>query len=416
MTSESAAAGPEQRGRTDWDTQQRKLELAKQTYTEVLDATKHQDDKVGRYLAALAFLTTGAIALLFRGDTLPRKFEFSGDYPFEPQLPLVALAGLGFFACVLLSVGLLLLCLSTPLRVPGQRRDASGRGRSLEGSRLFFSYIGAEPVKVWKQRWDLPAEEIQAEMTTHYFAEAHNLAERARSKYQHTNEAAALFVFGLVFLAFAVSLTVYASLQPPGVIQVGRGVTLTVGIVGALYSGAVLHSQFVHEQQSMQEFVDWFGQVSRDSVSRRGATAALGRMAVLAPVALVIVSALEDGIRDRILGALISVVTVGVSFWLTRLRWTTKCPQCKKRIVALALMGLTVVVAGFTLGGPFQFSLLLVYPAFLFFGTLRESSRRHRISQYRLAGAAPTGHGADCLVYSTSAKSAISEPETVGPA
>ncbi|MFC7358891.1 hypothetical protein [Nocardioides astragali] len=414
MTSESEDTDREQGGKEDWDARQRKLELAKQTYTEVLDATKHQDDKVGRYLAALAFLTTGAIALLFRGGILSRQFEFSGNYPFEPKPPLIAIAALGFFACVLLSVALLLLCLSTPLRVPGQRRDASKKGSSLSGSRLFFSYIGAEPISEWRARWDAPAEAIQAEMTSQYFTEAHNLAERARSKYQHTNEAAALFVFSLVFLALAVSLTVYASLQPSDVVPVGRGVTLIVGLVSAFYSWAVLHSQVVHEKQSMQDFVDGINRVDQKAISRKEATGSLAWMSALLPIALVLVAAIEDDRGIRTLAAVFFIFALGWAFSLTQSRWTTKCPSCRRRTLGLALMGISAIVVGFALGGPFQLALLLVYPTFLFMSTLRESSRRHRISQYRLVGAAPGAHSAACLVYSQRVERPDAAPETVG--
>lgn len=36
------------------------------TYREVLDATKHQDDKVGRFLTAISFLTAGTVAVVLQ--------------------------------------------------------------------------------------------------------------------------------------------------------------------------------------------------------------------------------------------------------------------------------------------------------------------------------------------------------------
>src|SRR4051794_32127601 len=53
----------------------RAIELAERAYKEVLDATKHQDDKVGRFLTAIAFLTTGSIALIATGVALRRSFS-----------------------------------------------------------------------------------------------------------------------------------------------------------------------------------------------------------------------------------------------------------------------------------------------------------------------------------------------------
>lgn len=39
------------------------LQLAKDSYKEVLDATKHQDERIGRFLTAIAFLVSAGIAL-----------------------------------------------------------------------------------------------------------------------------------------------------------------------------------------------------------------------------------------------------------------------------------------------------------------------------------------------------------------
>ena len=46
----------------DLGAENRRLEFARHVYEEVLDATKHQDDKIGRFLAAIAFLFAGAVA------------------------------------------------------------------------------------------------------------------------------------------------------------------------------------------------------------------------------------------------------------------------------------------------------------------------------------------------------------------
>ena len=52
-----------------------KVEIASRSYKEVLDATVHQDDKVGRILTAAAFLTTGALTIItrIRGSERPAR-------------------------------------------------------------------------------------------------------------------------------------------------------------------------------------------------------------------------------------------------------------------------------------------------------------------------------------------------------
>src|ERR1700723_3669088 len=55
----------------------RYFEYARLSYTEVLDATKHQDDKIGRLLTAVAFLTVAALAMVqFKLGTNPTTAHF----------------------------------------------------------------------------------------------------------------------------------------------------------------------------------------------------------------------------------------------------------------------------------------------------------------------------------------------------
>ena len=101
-----------------------KLGMITSSYAEVLDATKHQDDKIGQLLTSIAFLTaaTLAMAALESGNFITRSFEV------EPyKLPLALIALVAFLVGVAWSVMLLLVSLSTPLRVPGLVRSQGGR-------------------------------------------------------------------------------------------------------------------------------------------------------------------------------------------------------------------------------------------------------------------------------------------------
>lgn len=188
-----------------------KLDLAERSYNEVLDATKHQDDKVGRFLTAIAFLTTGSIALITAtpGDALARDFEIRGDASY----PLLAWATGAFLAFTLASVTLLLLCLSVPVRLPKSEHD-----RFTE-SHLFYSYIASRRPEEWARKWDVgdPLDQtkvgaIEASITNDYIGEAQNLAERTNAKYRHSYEASWLFVCALLFLGIAMYLRVLAYL------------------------------------------------------------------------------------------------------------------------------------------------------------------------------------------------------------
>jgi hypothetical protein len=396
----------------DWPDFQseRRLELAKETYQEVLDATKHQDDKVGRYLAAIAFLTTGAIAFLFGGSDLKRQFSFAGDFPLTINVPLVALAAGGFFACVLLSVGLLLLCLSTPLRAPSQRRD---RPSSLVSSRIFFNYIGGEPVRRWERRWTERPSAITRELSRQYVRESHNLAERVRAKYQHTGEAAILFVFSLLFLALAIAFTIWARFEPPrSEVVVDRGISLTVALVAVLYSWAILRTQVVDEIQSVQTFLDAEtgaryttakGIESHEEAKRkRKATRRLTITAWLVPVALTAIALTGDDPSARWCLGLASSLLLGFSLWVTSPRWypaAQACRACAARIAIVSVLGFGAIVTCFALWGPLQLVLLLAYPSYLSFEVITQGSRRDRATRYGLVASMPWGHSVECMVY-----------------
>lgn len=89
-----------------------RFDLAKLAYDEVLDATKHQDDKVGRFLTAIAFLTAAAIAFCTRSDVLGVRYDLDGSVP----LPGVLFAG--FIVFVVVAVVFLLMALGQALRPP----------------------------------------------------------------------------------------------------------------------------------------------------------------------------------------------------------------------------------------------------------------------------------------------------------
>src|SRR5690349_18299080 len=88
----------------------RKLELITTSYDQVLDATKHQDDKIGQLLTSIAFLTAATIALaaLEPAQVLARRFLIP---PFRAPLGLISLSV--FLLGIAFSVMLLLINLST---------------------------------------------------------------------------------------------------------------------------------------------------------------------------------------------------------------------------------------------------------------------------------------------------------------
>ncbi|MGQ0679219.1 MAG: hypothetical protein ACT4OM_06120 [Actinomycetota bacterium] len=166
----------------------------------MLDATKHQDDKVGRLLAAVAFLT-GAL-VLSDVSVLRATYEL-GDSEF--RLPALLIGS--FLILDLVAVMIWVLTLATPLRPPGQ----SDRSKQLDAERssfqkssyLFFLQIGRLSLSDWRSQWPAAPQihSLRAHVTQDLISETHNLATRALQKYEQSRQAARVFLASLALLA-----------------------------------------------------------------------------------------------------------------------------------------------------------------------------------------------------------------------
>lgn len=213
-----------------------KLELITKSYVEVLDATKHQDDKVGRMLTSVAFLTAATLALaaLSSANFVTRRFYVS---PFVLPLGLIALVV--FLIGVVFTVMLLLTSLATPLRLPGmvaskRRRPVEWAG-SVRGSQLYFYEIAGLTAEEWETKWSASAEALKKERLDSLIIETRNLADRTNTKYDRTTEAAA--ILSLALLAFALAAVFVAiAADTPGTKPIHLD-TLNRIIIGMVIGG-----------------------------------------------------------------------------------------------------------------------------------------------------------------------------------
>lgn len=176
-----------------------KLALLETSYREILDATKHQDDKIGRILTGIAFLTAAALAFANQtGIGIATRFAVS-----DRELPLLAFAVGAFVIGVVLTVSLLLSSLTTGLTLPGSA-PPSRREPGKPSSLIYFYSIARVPKEEWRERWNSSSSEVlNDELRRDYIDETYNLAQRTNHKYTRTNEAAA--ALSLTFFALGVS-------------------------------------------------------------------------------------------------------------------------------------------------------------------------------------------------------------------
>jgi hypothetical protein len=186
----------------------RKLDHLRVAYQETLDATKHQDDKIGRFMAGIAFLIAGA--LVFTDPTVLQATYLVGD----TSLPLPALALGTFLVLVVLSLFFYVLAMGAPLTI--------APGTTLERrSHQYFLVIAGETKKSWRDAWAGPEgltpfealEDLERKLADEEVDEIRNLAIRADLKYERANEGSALFVLALLFFLLGMVLSIQVNQQ-----------------------------------------------------------------------------------------------------------------------------------------------------------------------------------------------------------
>lgn len=213
----------------------RRLQLAHLGYGEVLDATKHQDDKVGRFLTGVAFLTTAAVAYTAGFDLASTRYRFG-----EWEVPLPALLALGYLLLVVVTVILLVMALGPNLRLPSS--DGSGRAARCDpGSNLFFMDIADRPRDEFATQWGrgVAVADIQRRTIDNLLRETRNIATKVVFKYERTNEARAAFSFALLLLGLAVVLGGYPALAARPAAPITVGWTVAPGLGAALVAAMV---------------------------------------------------------------------------------------------------------------------------------------------------------------------------------
>jgi hypothetical protein len=224
-----------------------RLAMVVDGYTEVLDATKHQDDKIGRLLTAIAFLTAASIAIanLRSGRVLVARFHVA-----PVTVPLTAIGLAVFLVLVVGAVVLLIASLSTPLRLPGLARGGSGQPTL---SQIYFMSIAKFSLDEWKRNWERSSTDLDAERVQMYVKETHNLALRTNLKYERTTEAVAVFSIALFSFGLASIFAAIAATSPKGIVELARSDRLLLGAYVGAFAFVQLLTRARYNASSVDE-------------------------------------------------------------------------------------------------------------------------------------------------------------------
>jgi hypothetical protein len=329
-----AAAGPSE---TD-----KKLDMIVYSYGEVLDATKHQDDKIGQLLISISFLTAATLALaaLESGNFIMRTFAVA---PYK--LPLALIALIVFLIGVAWSVMLLLVSLSTPLRIPGITRPERDKPidwvNGIRASQIYFYEMSQVSVDQWEDKWSASVEDLKRERLRSLIRETHNIGVRTRAKYDRTTEAVGLLSMAL--LAFALSIVFVAIVA--GTPSSSQAITLTwwqrliIGWVFGCYAWLQTLGQIRYNRQA----VDEAPASNAKSPQRRKSRAEIWYAVA---VGLLMIDMLEFDRSWSWLGIWIAVTIILALCYLGAFLFTSSKPRTlRKTLVAAKAMADEAIVA-----------------------------------------------------------------------
>ncbi len=230
--------------------------LLQDSYREVLDAVKHQDDKIGRLFTGIAFLTAAALAMANLGGAALLRQRYAGWTDVPPAMLCLA----AYIVLVVLAVTILLGSLATPLRVPGLARVRRGKHHvhwvsQHKTSQIYFAEIWRIGLRDWEAKWANASEDdLNTEQAQALVGETHNLAVRTQFKYGRMNEAIALFNLALLFLSLTMILCAAAASLHDGTDETLPGAAVwSLASAVAVFIYIQLLGQVRYTRQSMDE-------------------------------------------------------------------------------------------------------------------------------------------------------------------
>jgi len=181
-----------------------------ESFAQILDAAKHQDDQIGRLLVAVAFLTAAILTLA----SLNSAAFVTRDFYVPPfVLPLALIATITFLVGMAIAVLLLLAALTAPYGLPGVTLphdplevDPKRNGAGVPCSHIYFLQISSLSNEEWRQKWRSPVNEIRKEHFASLVEETHSLSVRTAFQYERSSEATTVLSFSFLFFSLAMIL------------------------------------------------------------------------------------------------------------------------------------------------------------------------------------------------------------------
>ena len=173
----------------------KRIQLVEASFKTVLDSDLHEDDKAGRILSAMAFLTAAA-AVIFN---VAHPSNASTTTPGAGSSSISVFALFAYFFFVLVGAVLYLGALGPNFNRPSWFRRRSQGVHSL----LFFQNIGALDEKAWSDYWLKDGKtlaELHNKLVENYIAECRLIAQKEEAKVTLMSLGSLSFRIAILFL------------------------------------------------------------------------------------------------------------------------------------------------------------------------------------------------------------------------
>jgi hypothetical protein len=320
-----------------------RFELLKFSYAEVLDATKHQDDKINRLLTTVAFITAAVLALTTLGaGSKPITATFLVDDRYRLPLGIITLAC--FLAGVTISVVMLVASMTTPLTLPGRTNSVTPDVEYVSRPQVpqfYFNEIAGTALPGWYHKWQHNSVALKRERNDSLVRETHNLAVRTQYKYQRSNEGVAVLSFALLSFLLSATLILIAAERDaksgatnPGPLTLDLNLTVQAILAAIFFGYCVL--QLLATQRSRPPTVLEIAYPPRQlHISVRVWSGVYVTVASLVTPQLLLLSS-----EPKAVGVVL-VIAVPILAWLAlglALPWYSKQAEQDQRAVAVKLL------------------------------------------------------------------------------
>lgn len=181
----------------------RKLRVVKQIFDHVIDMTRHEDEKAGRILAPMAFLTVAYAAIFasFLGNGV--RFRYL-------SYDLITLAFLLYIACVTIGTVFILEAFGPRFNLPKLWKSSIPKEAQLESgvqstrlkvpkSIFFFEHIAKEPREEWTEYFSNSPEILEQKAVDDLVFEIHLISEKVSTKVNFVRRAKVFFFLAMIF-------------------------------------------------------------------------------------------------------------------------------------------------------------------------------------------------------------------------